>query len=119
MLGDLFNNNRKRDVITREGQRFYNGKKYTVEKETGYMVCTTGERKRLHVAMWEHEMNDIVKEGEVVHHKDWDKTHNVIENLIKVTVEEHNLIHNPPPLERATERELEILKKLKDLGLIK
>ena len=53
VIGDMFNNNKRRNVCTREGQKMYNGKKYAQDKETGYYVCTTGNRKRLHVAMWE------------------------------------------------------------------
>lgn len=33
--------------------------------------------------------------GCVIHHLDWDKTNNTIENLICVTVAEHERIHNP------------------------
>lgn len=32
--------------------------------------------------------------GCVIHHLDWDKTNNTIENLICVTVAEHERIHN-------------------------
>ena len=88
-----------RKVITREGQLMYMGKKYAVEKKTGYYVCTSGSRRRMHDVLWEHENIDGIKtipEGYVVHHIDWDKTHNVIENLTLITVFGHNLIHNPP-----------------------
>lgn len=44
--------------------------------------------------MWEHEHGREVPPGCVIHHLDWDKTHNEIENLICVTVEEHEKIHN-------------------------
>lgn len=94
MIGDLFNNNRRRDVCTREGQKMYHGKKYAQDKETGYYVCTTGERKRLHVAIWEHEHGMAVPPGCVIHHKDWCKTNNSVENLTCVTVEGHEEIHN-------------------------
>lgn len=94
MLGDMFNNNRKRDVVTREGQRMYKGKKYSEETETGYMVCTSGARKRLHVVMWQDKWGIDVPEGCVIHHLDWNKRNNIIENLICVTVEEHEKIHN-------------------------
>lgn len=94
MLGDMFNNNRKRDVCTREGQRMYMGHKYAVEKETGYMVCTSGNRKRLHVVLWEDKWGVDVPEGCVIHHLDWNKRNNIIENLICVTIEEHEQIHN-------------------------
>ena len=35
-------------------------------------------------------------QGCAIHHLDWDKSHNTIENLICVTSWEHNMIHNPP-----------------------
>lgn len=94
MIGDLFNNNRRRDVCTREGQKIYRGKKYAQDKETGYYVCTSGNRKRLHVAIWEHEHGMEVPPGCVIHHKDWCKTNNSIENLTCVTIEDHERIHN-------------------------
>ena len=99
MIGDMLNNNKRREVVTREGQRLYMGKKYRQDKKTGYYVCTSGDRRRLHDVLWEHENIDGIKEipeGCVVHHIDWNKTHNVIENLTLITVFGHNLIHNPP-----------------------
>lgn len=95
MIGDLFNNNRRRDVCTREGQKMYRGKKYAQDPATGYYTCTTGKsRKRLHVAIWEHEHGMEVPPGCVIHHKDWCKTNNSVENLTCVTVEDHERIHN-------------------------
>lgn len=98
MIGDMFNMNRKRDVCTREGQRMYMGRKYTVEKGTGYLVCTTSEkgkrRKRLHEVLWEEKWGREVPQGCVIHHLDWDKTHNIIENLVCLTVAEHEKVHN-------------------------
>lgn len=106
MIGDLFNNNRKRDVCTREGQRFYRGKKYAVEAGTGYLVCTTGKRKRLHVVMYEQEVlgGMEIPDGMVVHHIDCDKTHNEISNLACVSIEEHEWIHNRSKSERESDR---------------
>lgn len=94
MIGDLWNNNKKKDVCTREDQRMFMGKKYRREAGTGYYVCTTGDRKRLHVAMWEHAAGRCVPPGCVVHHLDWNKNNNVIENLVCLTIEEHERIHN-------------------------
>lgn len=96
MIGDLFNDNKRRDVCTRVGQKMYNGKKYAQDPATGYYVCTTGERKRLHVAIWEHEHGMAVPDGCVIHHKDWVKTNNSVENLTCVLVEDHERIHNHP-----------------------
>lgn len=94
MIGDLFNNNKRKDVITREDQVMRFGKKWRQDKKTGYYVCTTGNRKRLHVEVWEREHGVAVPPGCVIHHLDWNKTHNVPENLICVTVLEHERIHN-------------------------
>ena len=96
MIGDMLNNNKRRDVCTRLDQQMYMGKKYRQDKRSGYYVCTTGNRKRLHVAMWEAEAGVAVPPGCVIHHVDWVKTHNVIENLVCVTVSEHERIHNTP-----------------------
>lgn len=102
MLGDLFNNNKRKDVCTREGQRFYLGVKYSVEAGTGYLVSTTtmgGKRRRLHDVLWTNENIDGIKEipeGCVIHHIDYIKTHNEISNLTCITIFGHNLIHNPP-----------------------
>lgn len=94
MIGDMFNNNRRKDVCTREGQRMYMGRKYSVEAGTGYYVCTSGNRKRLHVAMWEQTWGKEVPQGCVIHHLDWNKNNNVPENLVCLTVEEHERVHN-------------------------
>ena len=96
VIGDMLNNNKRRDVCTRLDQQMYMGKKYRQDKRSGYYVCTTGNRKRLHVAMWEAEAGMSVPVGCVIHHVDWVKTHNVIENLVCVTVSEHERIHNTP-----------------------
>lgn len=82
--------------MTREGQRLYMGKKYRQDKKTGYYVCTSGDRRRLHVAMWEAEAGMQVPPGCVIHHVDWNKTHNEISNLVCVTISEHERIHNTP-----------------------
>jgi len=94
MIGDMLNNNKRRDVCTRVGQLMYMGRKYSKEEGTGYLVCTSGTRRRLHDVMWEHEAGREIPPGCVIHHVDWDKSNNTIENLVCVTVEEHNLIHN-------------------------
>lgn len=47
MIGDMLNNNKRRDVKTRLDQVMYMGKKYRQDKKTGYYVCTTGSRRSL------------------------------------------------------------------------
>lgn len=92
-IGD-FDKVNTRKVITREGQKMYMGKKYAQDKRTGYYTCTSGDRKRLHVAIWEQAHGAKVPPGCVIHHLDWNKSNNNIENLICVTVWEHEKIHN-------------------------
>ena len=97
MLGDMLNTNKKKDVKTRIDQILFYGKKYVQDPRTGYYVCTsTRDRKRLHVAIWEQVHGVKVPPGCVIHHMDWNKTNNDVGNLLCVTHEEHNLIHNPP-----------------------
>ena len=65
-----------------------------VIRRPGYYVCTSGSRRRLHVAMWETEHGMKVPPGCVIHHLDWDKSHNEISNLVCLTHEEHERVHN-------------------------
>ena len=116
-IGD-FDKVNTRKVVTREGQKLYMGKKYAQDKKTGYYVCTSGSRKRLHVAIWEHENGREVPSGYVIHHKDWNKTNNSVDNLICITIREHELIHTPPKKGTETEEDLRLIKKLKEMGLI-
>ena len=113
MIGDMLNNNKRRDVCTRLDQQMYMGKKYRQDKKTGYYVCTSGNRRRLHVAMWEAEAGVAVPPGCVIHHVDWVKTHNEIFNLVCVTVSEHERIHNTPGGKEFGEK----LKKERGVGL--
>ena len=85
-----------RKIRTRLDQIMYMGKKYKQEA-SGYYVCTTGDRRRLHDVMWETENKEgkVIPPGYVIHHIDEVKTHNEISNLTCVSVEGHNLIHNP------------------------
>lgn len=98
MIGDLFNNNKRKDVVTRTDQVMRFGKKWRQDKKTGYYLCTTldesGNRRRLHVEVWEQAHGVCVPPGCVIHHLDWNKSNNNVENLICVSIEEHERIHN-------------------------
>lgn len=94
-IGDYDGRSRNRkSVRTREDQVMYMGKKYRRDAATGYYVCTSGSRGRLHVAVWEATWGCRVPRGCVIHHLDWDKSNNTAENLICVTISEHERIHN-------------------------
>ena len=97
-IGDLFNNNKRRDVVTRADQVMRFGKKWRQDKKTGYYLCTTldeeGNRRRLHVEVWEQAHGVCVPPGCVIHHLDWNKNNNTVENLVCLTIWEHECVHN-------------------------
>lgn len=98
-IGDLDGKSRDtRHVRTREDHVLYMGKKYRQEASTGYYICTSvdtrGRRRRLHEVVWEHAWEREVPAGCVIHHLNWDKTDNRAENLVCLTVAEHEQVHN-------------------------
>ena len=48
---------------------------------------------RHHTYVMEHQLNRKMKKGEIVHHIDGDRTNNNIDNLVLMTVAEHNKCH--------------------------
>lgn len=114
MIGDFLNTNKRREVKTRADQIIWHGKKYQMEKDTGYYVCTSGNRQRLHVAMWEDKWGRAVPEGCIIHHMDWVKSHNYIDNLICLSISEHNSVHNPKGREAKSD-DPEVIKLTQEL----
>ncbi len=58
-----------------------------------YIPETHTHRKQHHL-VWEREMDDLIRWGEVIHHIDFDKTNNQINNLMKFSSQkEHMLFH--------------------------
>lgn len=108
-------------MCTRIGQVIYKGKKYAIEKETGYLVCTTGKRERLHIVKYREEVlgGKEVPPGCVIHHLDWNKSNNNIENLICVTVWEHEQIHNIIGGDKGKAYGYELIESRDDRGLPK
>lgn len=66
----------------------FNGKRFTKEP-SGYYK---GANKRLHVAIWE-AANGKVPEGYEIHHRDFNKSNNALENLQCLTHAEHAALH--------------------------
>ena len=63
-IGDYDGKRRnRRQVCTRTDQVMFYGKKYRQDKRTGYYVCTSGARVRLHVTMWEQAWGRKVPRG--------------------------------------------------------
>lgn len=122
MIGDLFNNNKRKDVVTRTDQVMRFGKKWRQEA-SGYYVCTTtddmGNRRRLHVEVWQRHYGVRVPPGCVIHHLDWNKSNNNVENLICVSIEEHEKIHNIIGGEEGKKWGYELIKSRDDRGLPK
>ena len=58
------------------------------------MCVLPGDRRRLHVVTWEQKWGIAVPAGCVVHHLDWDKSHNDADNLVCLTTWEHEQVHN-------------------------
>lgn len=69
----------------------FQGRSYRLDKETGYYLNSTN-RKRLHVAVWEHHHGPVPPDHEV-HHKDHNRGHNDIENLECLLATEHRQLH--------------------------
>ena len=73
-----------------------------------------GRRRRLHEVLWEQYWGTDVPQGCVIHHLDWDKTHNVIENLVCLTVKEHETVHNTVGGEKGKALGYELVKNRVD-----
>lgn len=61
------------------------------DKRTGYYL-NAKTHKRLHVYVWEY-YNGEIPEGYHIHHKDFDKSNNEIDNLVMLAASEHEKIH--------------------------
>lgn len=69
----------------------FDGLSFRRDKKTGYYL-NAKTHKRLHVYVWEH-FNGAIPKGYEIHHKDFDKKNNEIENLQMLTSKEHHEIH--------------------------
>ena len=69
----------------------FDGLRFRLDKHTGYYL-NAKTHKRLHVYVWEH-FNGAVPSGCEIHHKDFDKRNNELENLQMLTSEEHRRLH--------------------------
>lgn len=71
----------------------YDGQKFTL-RPSGYYALSTNERKLMHRYVWEKERGKIPA-GWDIHHKDSDKTNNMIENLECLSKSEHTRLYSP------------------------
>lgn len=79
------------------------------DKRTGYFL-NAKTHKRLHVCVWEY-YNGTVPKGYHVHHKDFDKSNNEIDNLELMTAKEHLKLHGASWGEARYNQQLDILSK--------
>jgi len=63
-------------------------RKFTRDKKTGYWLSTTIPRERAHRWVWKNHHRSIPK-GYHIHHRDEDRSNNVIGNLELLTPSEH------------------------------
>jgi len=68
------------------------GLKFTINRD-GYFECTTIDRLMLHNYVWENK-NGKIPNGYEIHHIDFNKVNNSIDNLQLVTPSEHTKIHS-------------------------
>lgn len=79
----------------RDGYAYYDGHKFRKDIKSGYYLSTAkidGNRKRLHVYVWE-KFNGPVPQGYNIHHFDENKNDNQIDNLMCMTKSEHHTWH--------------------------
>ena len=70
----------------------FDGLSFRRDKKTGYFL-NAKTHKRLHVYVWEYYNGSEVPKGYNVHHKNFDKNNNEIENLVLMTAKEHSNLH--------------------------
>ncbi len=78
--------------VTYDGINFYSYKGEYLRSSHG----TTRGRFTLHAYKYKNEVGEV-PEGYVVHHKDWDKFNNDIDNLELMTKKEHSILHASNP----------------------
>lgn len=69
------------------------GRKFT-PRHDAYWRATAGDRKQLHVYIWE-KVHGRLPDGHGIHHKDLDRGNNAIENLECLPIAEISSKHNP------------------------
>lgn len=70
----------------------FDGKKFRLDKKTGYYLKSTPPRARLHRYVWEY-YNGKIEDGFHIHHKDEDKSNNELSNLEMIQSEKHLSYH--------------------------
>lgn len=91
--------------------QFHYGKKFYLDRDTGYWISSGCPKIRAHVFVWEHRHGDRPK-GFHVHHKDHDKSNNCIENLELIEAAEHLREHMTPERREKARKRMPMLQEL-------
>lgn len=75
-----------------EKHQVHFGRRFTLDKKTGYWLSTDYPRIRAHRWVWENHHGKIPK-GLHIHHRDGDKSNNSIENLQIIDQSSHSSLH--------------------------
>ena len=87
----------------------FNDLVFRKDKRTGYYL-NAKTHKRLHVYVWEY-YNGKIPKGYHVHHKDFDKNNNELENLVLLTSQEHLKLHGDSWDKDRYDKQMQILKE--------
>lgn len=86
---------------------WFNDVRFRLDAKTGYYlagrVTHLGRRERLHCYIWRF-FNGEIPDGYVVHHRDENKAHNDIGNLVCIPKQEHMRIHSNERVAREYDR---------------
>lgn len=91
-------------VVIVDGIRFLQNPKTGYYSSSEWQYKKGGKKPQLHVYVWEKSNGCKVQNGYDVHHKDFNKDNNAIDNLIAIPRHEHQMIH---VLERTPDRNKE------------
>lgn len=71
----------------------FNGIRFYRNETTGYWERARGVPRKMHVYVWEYYNGRKLPDGYVIHHIDFDKGNNTLENLRLMTASEHSRLH--------------------------
>ena len=91
---------------------FFNGHRFCRDNRSGYYVSTQFyPPKALHRYVWECE-HGAIPQGMEIHHKDFNKANNAIDNLACLTIQEHKRIHSENPTKKQLEYRQDVSRKI-------
>ena len=94
--------------------KYFNGKKYFLKN--GYWSSTSRPHTKLSHNVWNYyNPNDIIKDGEMIHHINKNPDDNRIENLEKMTIGEHTTLHHTG-VPRSEKTKQKIKESLSDMS---